>query len=63
MDRLEDGELAVKKREPVLANVITVGGVKSSNIRFRKRRGRRQLVKQKYSARVLVVRRSPVEKR
>ena len=63
MDRLEDGELAVKKREPVLANVITVGGVKSSNIRFRKRRRRRQLVKQKYSARVLVVRRSPVEKR
>ena len=37
--------------------------VKSSNIRFRKQRGRRQRVEQKFSVKVLLMRRSPAKRR
>jgi hypothetical protein len=45
LDRLEDDKLAIKEGEAVLANVVSVGGVESRDIRLRKGRSRRQTVK------------------
>ena len=48
LDGLEGDELAVEKREPVLANALMAGKVESSNAGFGRRRRRRQPVKQRF---------------
>jgi hypothetical protein len=48
LHRLADNDLAIEKREAVLTNVVTAGKVECGNIGFRKGRGRKQLVKEKF---------------
>ncbi len=41
LDGLENDKLAVKEGQPVLADIITIGGVKGGDVRFGKRGGGR----------------------
>jgi hypothetical protein len=45
LDRLENNKLAIKEGEAVLANLVSVGGVESGDVRLREGRSRRQTVK------------------
>ena len=55
LNRLEDDELAVEKRESVLSDVVSVRRMKSKNIGLGKGRRGRQTIKEEFGIRILLV--------
>jgi hypothetical protein len=59
---LKYNELAIEERDAVLANVVSISGVESNDIRFGEGDGRREAIKQKVGVRILLVGGGPIER-
>jgi hypothetical protein len=63
LDWLEDDKFAFDNGDAVTANVVAISRMDGGEIRFRKRRRRRQAIEQELSVWILMIGGEPVERR